>query len=367
MTIAPQGPSSPNDQRAAEAFARRDLRAWLLRPGSGRMLLGLDLAAVALVGAAYLQLGPPELLFHGVFLVLTIDAFAFGRRICYQRIVAASVALLGYVALPSLEQGVDPLDLTEWPLMFAIAILVAWMADRERTAVRRYAGLYRVARDRLVTAQEEERRRLSRDLHDGIGQTLTALTMALDAVPAATRREAPILAARARSLASDALAETRSVAERVRPPRLEARGLASAIHELAVGCGLPTRVDLERCAAVSLAADHTIEIFRIAQEAIGNAVRHAGASEIAVVGEQIGQTLRLTITDDGSGFASTTARGLGIDGMEERAALLGARLRISSEGKGGTTVELQMPLRDAETSGVPGSVMPVTGGRGGAA
>lgn len=366
MTIGPQESLSASDPRAAEAFARRDLRARLLRPGSGRMLLGLDLAALALVGGAYLQLGPPELLFHGVFLVLTIDAFVFGRRICYRRIVAASVALLGYVALPSLEQGVDPLDLTEWPLMFAIAILVAWMADRERTAVRRYAGLYRIARDRLVTAQEEERRRLSRDLHDGIGQTLTALTMALDAVPAATPAEAPILAARARSLAGDALAETRSVAERVRPPRLEARGLASALHELAVGCGLPTRVDLEGCAAVSLPADDTIEVFRIAQEAIGNAVRHAGASEISLVGERIGGTLRLAITDDGSGFASTTARGLGIDGMEERAALLGARLRIASEANRGTTVELQVPLPDPEPHALPAPVMPVTRGPGGA-
>ena len=365
MTIGPQGTLSTNDPRAAEAFARRDLRARLLRPGSGRMLLGLDIAAVVLVGAAYLQLGPPELLFHGVFLVLTIDAFAFGRRICYQRIVAASVALLGYVALPSLEQGVDPLDLTEWPLMFAIAILVAWMADRERTAVRRYAGLYRVARDRLVTAQEEERRRLSRDLHDGIGQTLTALTMALDAVPAATPAEAPILAARARSLAGDALAETRSVAERVRPPRLEARGLASALHELAVGCGLPTRVDLEGCAAISLPADDMIEIFRIAQEAIGNAVRHAGASAISVTGERIGDSLHLTVADDGTGFAPTTSRGLGIDGMEERAALLGARLRITSEANRGTTVELEVPLRDADAPVVAAPVMPITGGPGG--
>ena len=365
MTIGPYETLSANDPRAAEAFARRDLRARLLRPGSGRMLLGLDLVALALVGAAYFQLGPPELLFHGVFLVLTIDAFVFGRRICYRRIVAASVALLGYVALPSLEQGIDPLDLTEWPLMFAIAILVAWMADRERTAVRRYAGLYRVARDRLVTAQEEERRRLSRDLHDGIGQTLTALTMALDAVPAAGAAEAPILAARARALASDALAETRSVAERVRPPRLEARGLASALHELALGCGLPTRVDLERCAALSLPADDMLEIFRIAQEAIGNAVRHAGASEIAVTGECIGETLRLTVADDGTGFAATTARGLGIDGMEERAALLGARLRIASEADQGTVVELQVPLRAAETSTLAAAPVPLAGGPGG--
>ena len=300
--------------------------------------------ALLLIGAAYLQVGPPELLFHGVFVVLTIDAFVFGRRICYQRIVAASIALLGYVLLPSFEQGVDVLDLTEWPLMFTIAIMVAWMADRERTAVRRYASLYRDARDRLVTAQEEERRRLSRDIHDGIGQTLTALTMALDAVPGATADKAAELAAHARALAGDALTEARSAAERLRPPRIEARGLGSAIRELASGCGLAAVVEDTRYRPIDLPIDDLIEIYRIAQEAVGNAVRHAHASVIAVSLETIGPSLRLTIRDDGTGFdPPSVGGGLGIPGMHERAALLGARLRITSGPDRGTAVTLDVP------------------------
>jgi signal transduction histidine kinase len=329
------------DAHAEEAFALRDLRARLDRFGPTRLLLALDLAALVLIAAAYLQLGPPELLFHGVFVALTLDAFFFGRRVTYERIVVSSIALLGYVALPALEAGVEPLDLTEWPLMFAIAILVAWMADRERTAVRRYAGLYRSARDRLVTAQEEERRRLSRDLHDGIGQTLTALTLSLDSLgdPAS---DATL--ERARRLAGTALDEARTVAERVRPPRLEERGLASAVHEMAVRCGVPVVMDIDPSAAADLPANHVIEVYRIAQEAVGNAVRHARASEIEVRIALTGNDLRLIIADDGIGFDPREEHpGLGLTGMRERAALMGGRLRIASQPRGGTRIELRVP------------------------
>lgn len=355
MTNSATETTPARDSRAEKAFARRDLRAQLQELGPHRLLVGLDALALALVVAAYAQLGPPELLFHGVFVVLTIDAFLYGRRVTFLRIGASSIALLGYVALPSFESGVDALDLTEWPLMFTIAILVAWMADRERTAVRRYAGLYRAARDRLVTAQEEERRRLSRNLHDGIGQTLTALTMSLDAATAGRPHEASPHLDRARDLAVVALAEARSVAERIRPPRLEARGLASALHELALGCGLPVAINLDPAAAAELPPAHVIEVFRIAQEAIGNAVRHARASAIAVELDRVHGALRLRIADDGIGFDADRAGGLGLTGMRERTALMGARLRIGPGRSGGTVVTLVAPLPRV-ADGVAGTV-----------
>ncbi|MEO8510490.1 MAG: sensor histidine kinase [Chloroflexota bacterium] len=343
--------AAAGDGHAEEAFALRDLRTRLLQFGPQRMLLVLDLVALALVAAMYFQVGPPELLFHGVFVVLTIDAFVYGRRVCFTRIVAASIALLGYVALPSFEAGVEPVDLTEWPLMFTIAILVAWLADRERTAARRYAGLYREARDRLVTAQEEERRRLSRDLHDGIGQTLTALTLALDAASAGTSASTlrPGQIVRARSLATSALEEVRSVAERVRPPRLETRGLASALHEMALACGAPVALQLDAVVANELAPPHVLEVYRIAQEALGNAVRHAHAHAIAIRIERAPHGLRLQIHDDGIGFdpGQVDPRGLGLTGMRERAALLGGRLHITSRPGSGTQVELLAPLAAA--------------------
>jgi signal transduction histidine kinase len=343
-----QGPAgtAARDRGALEAFALRDLRTRLLHIGPTRLLVLLDLAALLLVAATYLQLGAPEFLFHGVFVVLTVDAFLYGRRVCLIRIAVTTVALLAYAALPALGVVVDPLDLTEWPLMFTIAVLVAWMADRERTAVRRYARLYRSARDRLVTAQEEERRRLSRDLHDGIGQTLTALTLALDATPAARPDGEPPHLARARHLATEALAEVRSVAERVRPPRLEARGLTSALHEMARAVGSQVAIEVDPTASEALPPAHVLEVYRIAQEALGNATRHARAANIVISVDRVHDQLRLRIVDDGTGFdpRHIDGRRLGLTGMRERAVLMGARFRVTSSPGNGTAVTLLVPL-----------------------
>ena len=358
MTNASRVDPTHADPNAEAAFALGDLRARLECIGQQRLLIALDVTALALVVATYLQLGPPELLFHGVFVVLTIDAFLFGRRVTFQRIVASSIALIGYVFLPSVDARVAPLDLTEWPLMFAIAIVVAWMADRERTAVRRYAGLYRSARDALVTAQEQERLRLSRDLHDGVGQTLTALTLSLDA---AGDPEPGSPLERARTLATTALDEARTVAERVRPPRLEERGLASALREMAVACGVPVAIEIDSWAATDLPATHVIEIYRIVQEALGNVVRHAHADETTLTLDRAGRNLRVVIADDGIGFdPRRETRGLGLVGMRERTALMGGRLRIASSIGGGTRVELRVPLDEAPIldQDDPGSAAP---------
>ncbi|MEP6470325.1 MAG: sensor histidine kinase [Chloroflexota bacterium] len=350
------GPASTaaRDRGALEAFALRDLRTRLLHIGATRLLVLLDLAALLLVAATYLQLGAPEFLFHGVFVVLIVDAFLYGRRVCLTRIAVTTVFLLAYAALPALGMAVDALDLTEWPLMFAIAILVAWMADRERTAVRRYARLYRSARDRLVTAQEEERRRLSRDLHDGIGQTLTALTLALDATAAARPDDEPRHLARARHLATEALAEVRSVAERVRPPRLEARGLTSALHEMARSTGSLVAIEVDPAASEALPPPHVLEVYRIAQEALGNAVRHAHAVHIVISVDRVHDRLRLRIVDDGGGFdpRHTDSRRLGLTGMRERAVLMGARLRVTSSPGNGTAVTLLVPLARSTSEAV---------------
>lgn len=348
MTILHRARTHSGDRRATEAFALRDLRARLQRIGLGRILIALDGIALLLVAATYLQLGPPELLFHGVFVVLTIDAFVFGRRVTYWRIAASSVAMLGYVLLPALEREIAPLDLTEWPLMFAIAILVATMADRERGAVRRYARLYRNARERLVTAEEQERSRLSRDLHDGLGQTLTALSLALEAAGSSDERNQLGQLRRARRLTSMALVDVRATAERIRPPRLEERGLASALRQMAATCGAPVELDVDRRAAQGMPAETVLEVFRIGQEALSNALRHAAASHIrmrlATIPGRAGGLL-LEVSDDGGGFdpANVGPRRLGLAGMRERAATIGATLGVQTAVGRGTRLTLLVP------------------------
>jgi signal transduction histidine kinase len=349
MTILHRVTTHPGDRRATEAFAFRDLRARLQRIGLGRILVALDTVALLLVGATYLQLGPPELLFHGVFVVLTIDAFVFGRGVTYWRIAACSVVMLGYVLLPMLEREIEPLDLTEWPLMFAIAILVAMMADRERGAAQRYAGLYRNARERLVTAEEQERTRLSRDLHDGLGQTLTALSLALDGAGSSDERVQRGLLRRARRLTDVALADVRATAERIRPPRLQERGLESALREMAATCGSRVELDLDRRAAQGLPIDTVVEVFRIGQEALTNAVRHAGGGRIRMRLVGVGGGLLLEVHDDGHGFdpASVGPRRLGLAGMRERAATIGATLTVRTAAERGTHVSLLVPVSDS--------------------
>ena len=325
--------------------ALRTIRKRLDQIGQRRLLIVLDLAAILVVGATFAQVGPPELLFHVVFVILTAEAFIFGRRICLQRLAAVSVALLYYASLPLNGAVVQPLDLTEWPLMFAIAVLVAWMADREQSVGRRYAGLYRETRDRLVRAQEEERGRIARDLHDGIGQTLAALTLTLDAASTGSETETAIAVDRSRELAREALADTRLAAERIRPRRLAERGLASALRAMTSTPGGQVAVAIGPGADVRLPAEAELDTYRIAQEAVRNAIQHASAGHIAVSLSRTVSGLRLEVVDDGIGFDRTSVdpQRLGIVGMSERADAIGGELRVGTAAGEGTRITLTIP------------------------
>lgn len=328
-------------------FRLRAVRARFERLGRRRLLIVLDLGAVLVVAATFAQLGPPELLFHVSFVILTAEAFVFGRRICLQRVAVLSVALVAYASMPWFGIPDEPLELTEWPLMFTIAVLVAWMADREQSVGLRYARLYRETRDRLVRAQEEERGRIARDVHDGIGQTLTALTLTLDAVASAGDEAGagPDLD-RARVLAREAIADARQIAEGIRPPRLAERGLASALRAMASMPGGPILVTVDPGADVHLQpADAELETYRIAEEAIRNAVHHARATSIAVSLARTTAGLRLEVVDDGIGFEPSAVHPgrLGIVGMLERAQSIGAQLEIVSAAGQGARVQLTIP------------------------
>lgn len=318
------------------------------RPGAIRLLLDLAGVGFTVVAFAHSPLSA-EFLFHGVFVVLALHAFLFGLRGTLIRIGIASLPLLVYANAQALGLAEQPLELSEWPLMFVIAVIVAWMADRRETTSRRYAALFRQASERLLTVQEDERRRFAGELHDGVGQVLTALTLTLDAASTASRPEIAIRHVRlARRIGDTALAETRDLAHRLRPARLEERGLVPALRDLASQSGFPVRVVAEAGAAQPhlLGSTATVEVYRIVQEALANAARHSGAGQARVsLARQPGR-LTIVVSDEGRGFTRGEEQelGIGLAGMEERAEHIGGQITIGSRPGQGTRVTLTVPL-----------------------
>jgi two-component system sensor histidine kinase UhpB len=312
--------------------------------------LVLDATSIATIALTFTTtMLPAEVMFHVVFVLLTVQAFLFGLRPTLLRIAIVSLPLLAYANAPLLGLNEPEFDLTEWPLMFVIAVLVAWMADRVDTTAKRYASLFRQASERLLTVEEDERRRIALELHDGVGQVLTAMTLTLDAAGGSQTPQATARIGAARRMAEQALAEVRHLAHRMRPARLEERGLTAAIRDLASQSGFPVRVhvDPQLDPMPALEPTMTVGVYRIVQEALANAARHSGA---AVAHVSIGlrdRRLLIVVSDEGGGFdpAAAVDPGIGIAGMYERAELLGGRLSIHSATGRGTRVTLDLPLR----------------------
>src|SRR5829696_6035360 len=198
----------------------------------------------------------------------------------------------------------------------------------------------------------EERNRLARELHDSVTQQLFAVTLAAESASQLLARgeaAAGTELERVQALARGAMDELRSVVFELRPVALEAEGLASALrkHVEVLRRVSGTQIDLRIAAPPLLAAPAAGQVFRIAQEALQNALRHAEAARIQVVLEDRGGTLVLVVADDGRGFdpAAPDVRGrrLGLTSMEERAADLGGRLVVDARPGGGTTERLELP------------------------
>lgn len=312
----------------------------------------VDLAGIAIVALTFAHTFlPAEVTFHIVFVLLTVHAFLFGLRGTLLRIAIVSLPLLIYANARLIGWDEPPFDLSEWPLMFVIAVLVAWMADRRDATANRYAGLFRQASERLLTVEEDERRRIALELHDGVGHLLTALTLTLDAADDPAESESTSGVGAARQLAATALAEVRHLAHWMRPARIEERGLAAAIRDVATQSGFPVRVQIDDTldSLSTLEPTVTVAVYRIVQEALANAARHSGAPGADVWIGARGGRLSVVVADEGRGFdaAASVDQGIGLPGMYERAELLGGRLSIHSVAGGGTRVKLDFPMRSA--------------------
>lgn len=203
-----------------------------------------------------------------------------------------------------------------------------------------------------VAVRRDERLRLARELHDGLGQTLTSAMLFARSLEgqAEAGGTSPSAVAELRRLIEAALTETKTILWRLRPVDVEELGFEDALHALAETFQRThgVRVDVQVSAVDGLSPAVEVAAYRVAQEAMTNAVKHARPAVISVLAHRQGATLTLVVDDDGTGFDLSSAarqRTAGILGMGERAADLGGRLDLESEVGHGTTVRFVVPCQ----------------------
>ncbi|WP_336033209.1 sensor histidine kinase [Geodermatophilus sp. FMUSA9-8] len=221
---------------------------------------------------------------------------------------------------------------------------------RQAAAAARASSLaaqLQAGREQLVAAREEERRRLRRDLHDGLGPSLGAVVLRIDTarnLAASRPEEADRLLRQARDDVAAALADVRRLVHDLRPPALDDLGLAGAVRQQAQRL-LPAEVAVTVDAGdlAELPAAVEVAAYRIVSEALANVARHAAASRAAVSLARDGGDLVVTVTDDGAGIAPDRAAGVGLVALRERAAELGGTCTVGCPADGGTEVRAVLP------------------------
>ena len=225
------------------------------------------------------------------------------------------------------------------------------LADRAAVAVDLSQRVGRDALERVVHAQELERKRLARELHDETGQALTSILLGLKPLERSAASEEDRAAVGAvRDLVVATLRDVRRLAVELRPSALDDFGLGTAVERLADTFREQTgiRVDLEiQLGEGRLRPDVETTLYRILQEALTNVVKHAAPSHVSIVLAMSTTSVTAIVEDDGNGFdpAGTGGDALGLVGMRERVALVGGRLRVESSEGSGTTIVAEVPLR----------------------
>ncbi len=204
------------------------------------------------------------------------------------------------------------------------------------------------SRERLVAAREEERRRIRRDLHDGLGPALSGVVfqlesarLLLDKDPAAARAQ---VAGVSRHV-QEVVADVRRLVHDLRPPALDDRGLVGALCQAGDRLDPPATVVADELGPLPAAVE--VAAYRIASEAMTNVARHARATRCAVRLEVVDSALLVEVADDGVGIAAGAQVGVGLVGLRERADELGGRSEVACPPAGGTVVRAWLPLRSA--------------------
>ena len=233
---------------------------------------------------------------------------------------------------------------------------MAYIVRLEHQTQKRYRQLVQSQRDmrqlsaRLVDVQETERRTISRELHDEIGQALGALLVDMGRLATVLPSDQPEVRTQLdnmKSVTERTFQEVRNIALLLRPSMLDDLGLVAALEWQ--GREVSRRSDIEVDVQSDIVSDnlpdeYRICIYRLVQEALSNAVRHSGAKTAKVTVQQSERSITVQVADDGRGFNPERTRGLGILGMEERVKRLGGTLKVESTAGHGVRVTAELPL-----------------------
>lgn len=247
----------------------------------------------------------------------------------------------------------------------ALGMVVTDLSEQKRTQaaeIKQTEAMHRWLLERAFSVQEEERRRIARELHDEAGQLLTSLLVGLRTLedPA---KEADFKAQghRLRKIAAQAIEEIGRLARGLHPAVLDDHGLGVALSryvaEYAETHKIAVHLSLRGLDSSNLPQAVQIRLYRILQEALTNVARHSGAKKVSIIFARSATALKVAVIDDGCGFdaeaVAATSHRLGIQGMRERAAMLGGTVSFISQGKG-TRMLVQIPLHHQDLQPLAG-------------
>ena len=304
---------------------------------NGAVVTTMAIAIAIVLPAPFAHIAADDATILAVTLTVTLVANALLLR----------HALAPLTHLPALLRRVDPLQSGERLQVPSAPSEAAELAQAYNEMLDELETERLESTRRVLSAQENERLRVARELHDEVGQTLTGVLLGL----ARVSRDAPLdLAQPLEQLLETTRAsidDVRRIAQRLRPEPLEDLGLAVALLALSrrmreqsglrIACRIPADLPPQ-------SPERELVVYRVAQEAMTNAIRHADAASVSIALQLRSDRLTLSVRDDGRGMREGHREGGGMRGMRERAGLVGAALQITSAPHAGTEVHLDVPL-----------------------
>ncbi len=310
---------------------------WRVLALNAAVVTTMAVTIAVVLPAPFAHIAPDDAVILAVTLVVTLIANTLLLR----------DALAPLTHLPTLLRRVDPLQSGERLQVPSAPSEAAELAQAYNEMLDQLESERLQSTRRALSAQESERLRVAQELHDEVGQALTGILLGLARV---SHDAPPELAPPLRQLLETTRAsidDVRRIAQRLRPEPLEDLGLAGALlslsrrlrepSDLRINCRIPT--DL-----ASQAPERELVIYRVAQEATTNAIRHARAASIDITLHASSDRLTLSVRDDGRGMRDGHREGGGMRGMRERASLVGGTVHITSAPRAGTDVRLEIPL-----------------------